>query len=474
MRRGALALGIALACALPAMGAAADPRPLDLWPFVVRDARPVAGLESTRIGGPFHERWRTTPGPAGEAPRWDSIWTLRPLVAELEGPERRDLELLHPIAQWRWRPDRTRMRVTPFLDRTFETEAGPGSEGDRWTFLLAFGGRTDGGERYGGFFPFGGVAKERFGRERIDFWLFPLFGRSRDHRGFVRTHVLWPFFSWGRGGGRELLRVWPFYGHDKREGEWDRRFALWPFVHWRTEKPGGPAERKIRLVLPLWGESRSEHARSRFVLGPVYMDSANERTGATSLDLVWPLFRTARTPAREGYAGSRELKVEPFFRRRQGPGYDRTGSLFGAFDALRLQEGDLAAESLRVLYLNRFERRSDRATGETRLRRDVWPLFSQRERTWRDEAGAEHATGKLLAPWVLPLSGEPFQRNAAGLFTLYERRFADDESRTDWLWGLARSREAEGYRLDAVSWLFRRETGAASREGWRVLGIPLP
>ena len=31
-----------------------------------------------------------------------------------------------------------------------------------------------------------------------------LFGRSRDACGFVRTTVLWPFFSWGSGGGVSL------------------------------------------------------------------------------------------------------------------------------------------------------------------------------------------------------------------------------------------------------------------------------
>ena len=47
-------------------------------------------------------------------------------------------------------------------------------------------------------------------------------------------------FSFGSGGGRRTLRIWPFYGHDVRDGEFDRRFALWPFVHWRTERPGDP------------------------------------------------------------------------------------------------------------------------------------------------------------------------------------------------------------------------------------------
>jgi hypothetical protein len=513
-------LGVALSVALLALGvpAQADPadaagRPfLGFWPLFVRDAQPVAGVEATRIAGPLFESWETTGGepPAWIAP-WESVWTLRPFAAGLTGPEHADggrvsnLELLHPLAEWRSRPERSSLRLTPFADRSvrFEPEArepearepearepearepeareleaselaAEGSGRDRWTVGLAFGGRTGEGERYGGLFPLAGVAKQRFGRERIEFLLFPLFGRSRDRHGFVRTHVLWPFFSFGKGGGRSLWRIWPFYGRDVREGEWDRRFALWPFLHWRTERPGEPTERRVRLVLPFYGEARSEHARSRFVLGPLYMSAENDRTGARSLDIAWPFFRKAETPAREDFAGARELKVEPLFRLRLGPGYERVSHLFGLYDRQRSDREGVRFEALRVLFVNRFEHQEEVASGDSRTRRDLWPLWSQRERTWHDDAGEPHRSGRLYAPWLLPLGGESFQRNAAGLFTLYERRWLDDEVRSDWLYGMARSREAPAYELDALAWLLQRERVGEELPRWRVLGVPIP
>ena len=72
------------------------------------------------------------------------------------------------------------------------------------------------------------------------------------------------------------------------------------------------------------------------------------------------------------------------------------------------------------------------------VRRELWPFFRYEDEV--RETGAH--TGFLRAPWLLPLRGEGFERHALGLFTAYDRRWRDGEERTDWLWGLARSREA--------------------------------
>ena len=53
-------------------------------------------------------------------------------------------------------------------------------------------------------------------------------------------------------------------------------------------------------------------------------------------------------------------------------------------------------------------------------------------------------------------------------------RWLDDELRSDWLYGMARSRDGRGYELDALSWVFRRERLGDELPRWRVLGVPLP
>jgi hypothetical protein len=470
MRAALAALAVALAaCSTPRPGAARGS--LDLWPFVVRDARPVAGVAATRVAGPFWESW--TRESESDPETRETGWTLRPLAARIED-EASTLEFLFPLGQLRRDDEGTRLRLTPLVDHVFrsggEDPGEAGAEGadegaDGWTFLLAFGGRSREGDRYGGVFPVAGVAKQRFGLERLDFLLFPLFARGREASGYERVHLLWPFFSWGSGGGRRTLRVWPLYGSDVREGEYARRFALWPLVHWQTERPGQPDERRVRLVLPFWGETGRRHARSRMVLGPLWIHAENDLTGERSTDLLWPFFHRGERPASETYAGSREIRIEPFWRHAVAPGRERTGALFGLVERSRGREGELAFDTFRVAFAARFASARDEATGAALVRRELWPFFRYADATAEDGRDA----GFLRAPWLLPLRGEGFERHAGGLFTAYDRRWRAGEERTDWLWGLARSRDAAGYELDAVSWVWRREVGDEERRA-HVLG----
>lgn len=458
MRRALLPALSAVLLAAAAGGAEPAGRALDLWPLVVRDARMVAGRATTRIGGPLFERWRT-PGEEG--------WTLRPLAAGLEEPGQETLEFLYPLGAWSRSADGDRLRLTPLLDRVERPEEEGGKRG--WTFGLAFGGRTDEGEGYFGLFPLGGVAKKRFGLERLDFWLFPLFARSRDPSGYTKTHLLWPFVSFGSGGGRRSLRIWPFYGHDVREGEFERRFALWPFVHWRTERVGDPTlEQRALFVLPFYGRTERPQARSRFVLGPLYMRAENDLTGATQTDVLWPFLRFAERPPSESRAGSRELRLEPFYRRREGPGFEQASTLLGALRRTTVRREDVELDAFRMLWVSRFEHSRDPASGWQVRRAELWPFYQRMETLPADAP----PVGRFQAPWILPVTGEGWLRHAQGLFTFYERRWQQGEERTDWLFGLARSRRAPDYRLDALSWLYRREVDA-THERLRILGLPL-
>ncbi len=404
---------------------------LNLWPLYQREGCAAAGRRTTRVLGPLFERWERTDADP-EAPSAElGGWTLRPLLARVDRNAGYDLEFLHPLGEWRVRPDRTRLRLTPLADRTVRhDEAANGRQG--WTFGPAFGGTTDEGERYGGIFPLGGIARERFGRERVEFWLFPLFGRSRDERGFTRTHLLWPFFSWGSGGGRELLRIWPFYGHDRREAS-EHRFALWPVFHWRRDRRGTPQETHTRLALPFWGEARSARVHQRFVLGPLWLASDDAGSGARSRDLLWPFLHASERPGADGETATTALRIEPFWRQADGPGFARRGALFGGVDWLRAEDGVHRREATRLFFVSRFERSEDRERDSLRVRRDLWPLFSLRERTLAGESERS-----LLAPWPLPVRGGGFERHALGLTTLYEERTLEGETRIDALWGLYR------------------------------------
>lgn len=441
-RRAALLL-VGLALAGAARGDPLLPE-LEPWPLWMRDAASVAGVKERRGVGPFFRSFEEEGGRRG--------WALAPLAAHVAMPEEKRFEYLYPLGLHARRPDGSSFRLTPLFD--FEDSAQE-EDGDDWTFLLAFGGRDEAADRYFGVFPLGGVARDRFGLERLEFWLFPLFARSEDRHGFKRAYFLWPFFSWGSGGGRRLLRIWPFYGHDVREGEHARRFALWPFLHWRRERLAGGAERRMRLFLPFYGEIATPHSRSRFFLGPLYLSAHNERTGLRDRSFLWPLVRFASTPAREGFAGSSEVRIEPFYRRRTAPGVVRTATLLGAVERSRVRRPQKRLDRWRWLWVSRFERAEDARSQRRLVRRDLWPLFRYQRLREVDEE-----LGELAFPWILPVHGEGWQRHWLAPLTVYERRWTTDELRADGLFGIWRERRRGDQAVRSLGWLFRHEREA--------------
>lgn len=453
MRAGALAASLLLLLGA-VRGVSAEPPAggVGAWPLRLRDAESVAGLRTTRVAGPLFRGFDHHDGSTG--------WSLAPLLSVLETASETHVEFLYPLGAYRARPQRFGLRLTPLF------EVSP----EQWSFLLAFGGRSDAGESYFGLFPLGGFARERFGRERLSFWLFPLFSRGRDRHGFTRTHLLWPLISWGSGGGRRFLRVWPLYGHDLRDTGDERRFALWPFLHWRRVSRSSGEER-IRLFLPFYGERTAPHRRSRFLLGPLYVSSENTRSGERSRSVLWPLTRKAERPATRDQAGYRELRLQPFFTRKVGPDATHSGVLLGAWHHTLRADEERALERWRWLWVSRFER-EQRANGDVRTRRELWPLF--RFEDGRDPSHpAQGSTGRLRVPWLLPVRGEGWERSWLAPLTLYEGDWAGGESRADALWGAWQRRRSATGGVDSLAGLIRMRRSPEGARQLELLRLPL-
>ena len=125
MRLRAPSLLAWLVSLLAASAGVAEPdagRAIDLWPFLVRDGRPVAGRATTRIGGPFFESWRTDR---------EEGWTLRPLLARIEDGERerQRVEFLYPLGAWNRSSDGDSFRLTPLVDRVERPQDEGGKRG---------------------------------------------------------------------------------------------------------------------------------------------------------------------------------------------------------------------------------------------------------------------------------------------------------------------------------------------------------
>jgi hypothetical protein len=403
------------------------------------DALPWAGVREGRALGPLLH-W--------EAQKDRHLFEARPLYSTLASPETRRRDLLFPIAGCRETPDRSLCSLLFLATHRSDTVRHT----TRTHLLLGFWGKTESQQRYGGLFPLAGVFRERFGRERIDFLLWPLFARAKGD-GFTETHLLWPFFGWGTGGGRSMVKFWPLYGVSKREGMYTRRFFLWPLIHRRSEGLDTDTPTETFLFLPLYGRRDTGPLASRFYMFPLFLKQWHrEDPRVVRVDLAWPIYsRSSRAD------GSETLAIRPFYSRSRREDRQQTSFLSGLVGRTAVHEARLDEVSWRVFWIGRIGARRQQDRELQRV--DLWPFY--RLRRVRQADGRE--SGFLRIPYLIPMRGlEPdgWNRNYNQFFELYGARWQDDELRSSLLFGLHEVRRSAAMRWE--SWAgflhFRRHT----------------
>jgi hypothetical protein len=413
----------------PSYSEEADPFRVGLWPLYTADAQPWVGSLETRSLGPLLH-WEQRPA--------EQRFEARPLLSSLHTPESARRDVLFPLAAWRSDAQREESWLLLFGRTRQDHEDGRRER----LFGAYFDGNTADGQRYGGLFPIAGRFLERFGVDRIDFALWPLFARSR--RGDYReTQILWPIFTYGRGEGRLKLRVWPLFGVDRREGVYERRFWLWPFVHRKVEKLDSDAPKRSFFVFPIYGRRDMGPHAMRFYLLPLFARQWDRtRPEAKTLDLLWPIFSTANDGA-----GSHSLAVRPIYARRSTPTFESKSWLLGLL-ARHIESGEGSRNrEWRLLWASRFGTRRD--PERTTRRADLWPLF--RYVRFLDGEGRE--SGSLRVPYLVPMRGldpDGWDRHYNQLFELYGARWQGSERRSSWLFGLREARSRPG--VEWTSW----------------------
>lgn len=437
MRAAAPLAALALLCACATGEAPGERSPFapGLWPLWTADARPWAGVEETRGLGPLFHR---------EASQTDRRLEIRPLLSTLHAGDSWRWDLLFPLAAHRSEPGREQSWLL-MLGR-IRNDTATGREDH--VVLNAFRGRTAEGGGYGGLFPLGGVFRQRFGFDRITFALWPLFARG-ERDGYRETQILWPVFAWGSGAGRFKLRVWPLFGVERRDGVFDHRFWLWPFVHRRLERLDTEHPARRLYVLPFYGRSEAGPLGMRFWLFPLYArqwDRSRPHSGR--LDLLWPLFSSARDGA-----GREVLAVRPLYVRRRTETEERSDFLLGLVGHSRTRSSDLDERWWRVLWAGRVGERRERGAHTRRV--DLWPLY--RSARFRDSEGVEH--GFVRVPYLIPLrtlDPDGWHRHYNALFEVYAARWQGAEHRASWLFGLRETRRAPGVLWESWAGLWHR------------------
>jgi hypothetical protein len=270
----------------------------------------------------------------------------------------------------------------------------------------------DGDRSYGGIFPFYGKLYNRFRREEIGFFFWPLYGYSKGNET-TTTNVVWPLFSF-YSGYQEGFKLGPLYGQ-RRFGE-ERRsmFVMWPFFIKDERGLNTDQPMKSTWLVPLYMHSESPQSTFYGVLWPffTYMRVRDR----VEVKAPWPFF--SYSSGKEEQQNS--FAIWPIYSHNKTEKDEVTYLFWPVYKETERHPGDEKWTEKRVLLLNKY------VADDRGKFLNVWPFFEYR---------ASDETRDFFFPSLLPWRNEGFDRIIRPLVTLYEYRRTPEKTVTNVLYG---------------------------------------
>lgn len=378
-------------------------------------------------------------------------WAVRPLLSYHHDREKetKEWQFLYPLGKYRLTPEERYTHFIPLVRGAKPLKEKP-EDGKRedFGFFPVFWGKTQGGESYGGLFPVYGQFKERFGRDEITFFLWPLYSTAR-WEGNKKTTILWPILSWTKGDEEQAFRLWPLYGYEKKRGEYDRSFVLWPFFFHYREDLDTDAPKTKWMLFPLYISETSDIENKKIILWPFFNYYHDRRNDYTQWDMPWPFIQ---------YAKSEDYNVKkfwPIFSEKRKPASYEFSLLWPVYEYSKenMEEDQAEKTTYRFLIINKSETTVWPEKKEEESIARLWPLFYLKTR--RDGSAFLHF------PAIIPLEDEGFERNYGPIFRLYEyEKDKEGGEKSKLLWGLYRHEIKGDWSLVELSCLLSWESGA--------------
>lgn len=395
-----IALLLLLCIAVPAR--AGDATIFTLWPLVDYRAASDVGYRSLHLFGPLIKYETKTD---------ETEFALRPFIyraADDAGSSQ--TEILYPLAVQRSQSDADFFDVFHLLNFDFGARER-GSSNQFYLFPFLFYGEDPELGRYAAFFPFGGTLYNWFGRDRINFVLFPLYGHT-ERNTTVTDNFLWPFFSRVTGENESGFAVWPIYGQSRKEGVYRKRFFLWPifFDEELRLDTGTPLSRFA--VLPLWMEQESRDYSQRTVLWPFFSWTQDRVKEYEQWDAPWPLVRVTTGTSRHG------LRLLPLYADETVEARRKRWFIWPLYKIEDTNTELLVRQRHRILfflYSDLAERKLD--TGDDKRRIDFWPLF-----VYHRENGVSRFNALAFLDSFFP-DHQAIERSWSPLWRLYQQRW---------------------------------------------------
>ncbi len=204
---------------LPAIAAHAE-EVLNLGPLLYIDRDEQSGTKSIDALGPFVS-YKKTP---------DTVeYGFRPIFYNYRDyrKDRTAFDFLYPLMTHRSFEGDTKFQLIEYLFYYSSDLRPSGFRGYSYMLFPFVFGRKDENpeESYFALFPVYGKMRHKFGKDEVNFFLFPLFLQTKEG-GATNNNFVWPFIGVYSGGGVSGGRLWPLYGWRGKEGDFEDEFAI--------------------------------------------------------------------------------------------------------------------------------------------------------------------------------------------------------------------------------------------------------
>ena len=393
---------------------ASDATVSTFWPFFDYRSSDSADYQSLHMLGPFLKY--ETKGPETE-------YALRPLFYRaVDDQGESSTDVLYPLFGTRNKGDSSSFQLFHLFTYDYgDSESGSSNRG--YLFPFFFYGEEQGG--YGAFFPVGGTMYNWFGRDRITFFLFPLYSQT-ERNGTTVDNVLWPFFASISGENESGFKFWPLFGQSRKEGVYEKSFFLWPIFFSESLRLDTDEPEERRAAWPFYVSNETPQKSTTWVLWPFFSKTEDRVKDYTSYDAPWPLVRVTEG---EKYYGERCL---PFFADETRDAYRKRWFFWPIYKIEELQSELIERRRDRILFFLYSDTRETRfETGDSMRRIDFWPFFGYK----RTNGVSSLHVLSLVEPFFPDNQG--IERLWAPLWRVYQQKWDEQGNRIiSLLWNL--------------------------------------
>jgi len=390
---------------------------------------------------------------------------LRPIFYRYKDfrKDRAAFDFLYPLSGHRRFGDDTKFQMLMYLIHYKNIVRNTGYREWEFNFLpFIFTRKSDDPERgYFAFFPFGGKLKQKFSKDQISFFLFPIFLQTKKH-GITNNNIVWPFFGYYTGDGVSGGRFWPLYGTRKKAGTFSESFALWPFYLAREKKFMGE-HASVKAFLPFYYRIDMPSRKQRTYLWPFINKIENTEKDFQRSDTPWFFATFSRGSVHTN-------RVWPFYAKTVEEDLESGFVMWPIYQYRNIQFGRHLQKKKRIaLFIYKDKQEIATAEGGKSGRTiNLWPLF-----TYKSKTGGP-AYFRFISPLETFLSdNKPRERNWAPIWTVFTwERDEEGNEMSSLLWNLFRTehtRESTKIELRPIIPLISIESGQ-QRSKFYLLG----